>query len=486
MRLFAKRIARTAASLLPAALAASPAAAAEFDVPSVFPTLQAAVAAVEAEAADAKVEHYVNLTSPVVTTTAEVLLDESFEFQRRVTFRPDPETLDRATILSTNGSQPIFRLADASYVTIQDLDIVRNTTNAASLIVMVYGGFAGNIENVIERCRIGSTWTVPGAPGFAYVRIQKPTGVILRNCIFFSLAPGTFDVGIWAHAFGDPANSLHLYNNVVADHRVFGIFVEDGHDGSTLVLRNNVVVNHPDAPVEPFAYRSDVSAGVVVVTSHNTAFASGGLEEQVLDALPISFGTTADFLQFDRDDGVLAFAQTAWTLDPEFDDPEDNDNLFELLPLGVLHTGPEVWGQTVLDGDPHAVDVAVLDDWEGDLRPSGAEAHTDRGADQVETALASAAAALPEASSWAVAESNPAPAVGVLFRAPAAGTLAFEVFDVAGRRAHRTERAVANGESGRLAWKPGRGAAGVYWWRVRLAAAGPAAPAPVGRVVVRE
>ena len=136
--------------LAPLGLATFPVAAADFDVPGAFPTIQAAVVAVEAEAEDADEEHYINITAPVVATTAEVVLDEDLGPTRRLTIRPGPG-LDRATVLSLNGTQPIFRFSDADNVTIQDLDIVRNTTNAADLIVMTYGGFAGNIDNTLER-----------------------------------------------------------------------------------------------------------------------------------------------------------------------------------------------------------------------------------------------------------------------------------------------------------------------------------------------
>lgn len=469
--------------LAPLGMATLPVAAAEFDVPGDFPTIQLAVAAVEAEAEDADAEHYINLTAPIVPTTAEVVLDEDLGPTRRLTIRPGPD-LDRATVLSLNGTQPIFRFSDADNVTIQDLDIVRNTTNAADLIVMTYGGFAGNIDNTLERCRVGSTWTVPGAANCVYVRIIKPTRTMIRNCMFFALAPGTFDVGISASGFADPDNSVFLYNNVVADHKVIGINIVDGFGGTTLVLRNNVVLNHPDAPVEPWAYRSNVAAAVNVAQSHNVAFASAGAVEQVFGAKPIAVGVPS-FLRFDRDDGIDAFDQVRWVFDPEFDDPEDNENLFCLTMDGMLHDDALDVGQTVLaDGAPTPADRAVIDDWEKDLRPSGDPLHTDRGADQAEGALALAAPDVASASSWVVAERNPSRSVAVLYRAPAAGILSFDVIDVAGRRLHRSEKSVVEGDTGRFAWER-RPAPGVYWVRVRLAPSSGTAAQLTERIVVR-
>ena len=54
----------------------------------------------------------------------------------------------------------------------------------------------------------------------------------------------------------------------------------------------------------------------------------------------------------------------------------------------LLHTGNSaVRGQNLYDHDPTGPDRAVADDIEGQLRPSGATPHTDRGADQIEVDL---------------------------------------------------------------------------------------------------
>lgn len=479
---FLRRTTIPAAAVLAALSLALPAAADEFDVPDDFATIQLAVAAVEAVAEDPEAEHHININVPVIATIGEIVLDHDLGPTRRLTIRPGP-ALERATILSLNGTQPIIRITDASNVTIQDLDILRNTTNAADLIAATYGPLAGNMDNTIERCRVGSVWTVPGAAGRVYVRLTKPIRFLIRNCIFFSYYPGTFDVGIYAFGFTEPDDSLLLYNNVVADYKVYGINIEDGAGGSTLVLRNNVVLNR-DNPAEPWAYRSNVAAAVNVVSSHNVAFASPALVEQVFGAKVIA--APLAFLRFNRDQGDDAFGQIVWVLDPEFDNPEDNVNLFRLTIGGVLHDDDADRGLTILaDGAPHPADRAVIDDWEKDLRPSGEPAHTDRGADQADPALALAAPVVSSPGvSWLTAERNPAQSVAVLYRAPTAGRLTFDVLDVLGRRLHRSEAFVGEGQTGRMAW-PGRPAPGVYWVRAQLTPDSGSPERVTTRVVVR-
>jgi hypothetical protein len=437
---------------------------AEFDVPGAFPSLQAAVAAASVSADE---ENYINLSEPVVATTAEVVLDSDFGPTRHLTVRPDPDaTYERATVLSLMGCEPAFRLFGAGYVTLQDLDIVRNTTNCSNLIVIAYNE-GQNTNNVIERCRIGSTWTVPGAPGFSYLLIQSPYGVVVRNCTFFSYFPGTFDIAIRVGGFGDPAQSLYLYNNVVADHKFFGIRVVDGVPGTLLVLRNNVVVNHPDIDPEPWAFWTEVVAGVTVITSHETAFATAGFEQGGFGlSLCCEPPDGETFLQFEPDELGEAFEQTAWVLDPEFDDPEDNHGLFHLLDLGILHD-PGAWGVTVEDGVPAAPDIAVMDDIDRDVRPSGDPAHTDRGSDQVDPVLVAVDhSSLAEARSWAFPAASPTRSAELTFSAPASGTLFVEWFDGAGRRVHASRSEVTRGASGHVVWP--EAPTGVYFYRIGI------------------
>ncbi len=454
---------RILAGLLVTSLLAPKSFAADYDVPAAFATIQAAVAAAVAAGA---AESYVNITDPVVFTNAEVFIGDDFDALHHLTFRPHPDApFDRATISSQNGSQPIFHLEGAGYVTFQDLDIVRSTTNANHLILMAYAAGTGNANNVIERCRIGSNWSTPGSAGWVYLRVVKPFGVIVRNSIFFSYVPGNFDVGIHVMFLDDPAQSILLYNNVVADHKIYGMYITDPTAGTTITLRNNVVANAEFLAPEPTAaFFSDVVAGVNVTTSHNTAFAGGGNVEQQAGAQSIILPGAATFLLFARGDvdgAGGAFHDAAWNLEPP--SPWNaNPDLFRLVDDGPLHSGAATYGVTV---------ASVVDDVEGDARPSGDPLHTDRGADQVErggaTSTGIAPGPVPGTLLWASPRRNPSSTVGVLFRVAEAGRLQFEVFDLAGRRLYATGRAVGAGEAGLLEW-PGAAASGVLHYRVGL------------------
>ncbi len=469
--------------LAPSGLAPAPAVAADFNVPAAFATIQAAVAAAEFSA---DLENYLNLTEPIVTTVAEIVIDGSFGPTRHLTLRPLPTaTFDRATIASTNGSEPIIRLTGADNVTIQDLDILRNATNNDNLIEMMYAAGTGNHDVFLERCRVGSIWTTPGSAGWVYLKIQNPYSVTIRNSIFFSYVPGNFDLGIHAFGFADPDNILRLYNNDVADFRFQGIRIVDGALGSTIVLRNNVVSNHPTIEPEPVAYFSDVIAGVTVVTSHNTAFVDAGPVEAQAGAQSIILPGAATLLIFTRAEVDDAFHERTWDLTPPWD---PNDAFFRLVLDELLHTGAAATnGQTVGPASPNAADIAVVDDWERDGRPSGDPLHTDRGADQIERGGATATdvgfGPASGARLWAGAQRNPSQTAAVLFRATVAGELRFEVFDLAGQRLHMSERSVRAGDDGVLEWR-GAGRSGVIAYRVTLAPpAGPTAQA-AGRIAI--
>jgi hypothetical protein len=475
--------------LIAAAIIAGPAVdharAAEFDVPVGFATIQLAVDAAELSA---DVENYINIGEAVHFTTGDVTLNALFNGTRRLTIRPDPDVpLERAMIACTNGFVPIFRFEGAGFVTIQDLDIVRYATNANNLIQMIYPG-VGNNDITIERCRIGSIWTTSGSPGWSYIHIWQPTRINLRNNIFFSYVPGTFDYGLRIENFGDPDNSILLYNNDVADHKLYGIRIEDDFPGTVLILRNNVVANTASIAPEPFAYQSDVVAGVTVQTSHNVAFATGAFVESQLGAQSILAGGAGTFILLARPLIGAAFVDASWNLAPPWD---PNADFYRLRPLGPLNDMPADYGQIVDDGVPFAEDVEVADDWERDPRPSGTPSHFDRGADQIkDTVTGTPMGDAGDAGDprrgvalWTAPIRNPAPAVGVQFRAAVSGELRFEVFDVVGRRLFEESRAVNAGTAGILE-SHALAAQGVHYYRVTLRSGTSAPVLSSGKVTI--
>ena len=152
-------------------IAASVAAAApaEFDVPSPdYPTLAAAVAAA---AASLESENIVNLQSNV-TVGATIDLAAEFNAGHRLLIRPDPAIggIGRAAILSTDPDAPIFHMhvLGGGYVTLQDLDLLRNITNDGHLLTI------SEYSNVtIERCRLGSIFSIP----YSSLKLQKRTPI---------------------------------------------------------------------------------------------------------------------------------------------------------------------------------------------------------------------------------------------------------------------------------------------------------------------
>jgi hypothetical protein len=232
-----------------------------------------------------------------------------------------------------------------------------------------------------------------------------------------------------------------------------------------------------------------VDDATTILTSHNTAFAAPG-EEEFLFGGSLSMAGYPDaafdptFLAFMRPIVDPSFVDWQWTLTPPVD---ANDNFFRLDPIGPLHDDePEDWGVNVTDAAPDPDDVAVVDDIEGDPRPSGTTLHTDRGADQI-AVLATAAPVIAESESalFAAPRRNPAPMAAVMYRTADAGRLVFELFDVAGRQLYRTERNVGVGESGAFEWAERR-TSGVFAYRVTLrSGAGQAAQVSGHLVVVR-
>lgn len=429
-------------------------ATAYFYVPSdENPTLQSAVtdAALSAEA-----ENVIYIRESPILVGPTIGLGADFHCGHKLLVRPDPgvPTLRRATIASLGGSL-IFDLTGCRCVTFQDLDIVRHITNAFDLIQILSAS-----DIVIERCRIGNDWTTPGAAGFAYVRIQYPNNIVIRNCLFFSGVPGDMDYGIVATNFGDPSNSLYLLNNVVADYQVTGVDITGAAlPGPLLVVQNNVVANHPALAAEPVAFTSNVNLNMTVVASHNAMFASVGFGEHVMGAQSISGFPTGTAVRLPRADLAPSFVQFNWVVLPEWD---PNADFYRLQPAGPLHTSP-----------PGVTLTTVVDDWEKDPRPGGVpNPHTDRGADQIEAGVATGTGDLhgQAGTLWAAPSRNPARgALGVLVRSEKAGALDFEVFDVAGRLVHRSERRVAAGWQGALEW-PGQTRSGLVFYRLRLVA----------------
>ncbi len=80
---------------------------------------------------------------------------------------------------------------------------------------------------------------------------------------------------------------------------------------------------------------------------------------------------------------------------------------------------------------------------------------------------------------------NPARSAEIAYQVANAGRLVFELFDIAGRQLHRTQRAVNAGENGVFEWTEAR-ASGVLAYRVTLTSdAGPGARVSGQMVVIR-
>jgi len=439
-----------------AALVSTPALATavtiDYFVPSgPTPTIQSAVAAALLNPAALS---RIFLVSSPIHTSSEVLIGAPFSPSRRVLIRP-ASTAGRVTVVGDAVSADIFHFSGAGQgggATLQDLDIVREVTNNHHLIEVDYS-FS---DLVVERCRIGSTDSSPsGSGGWCYVRMTNPVNVTFRNCILFSVSPGTFDYGFEVVGFPDDVGLLRLYNNDVTDYGITGIHLVD-HDpnGATLILRNNVVANSPAFPAtsEPTAFHSEVDATTArVLSSGNACFASPGrVQLAVAPALSL---LGADLDLFGRDalgdpaDNTKAFRQRLWDIAQGYD---ANPQFFHLWPSGVLHDGVEDVGTTVGNGSPDPFDFAVTDDIDFDPRPSGAgSGHTDRGADQVEHGTEDVATRsdLGAALQTRTVDS-PGPSFALRYRAGVSGTLRIEVFDLAGRRFVDESRAVSSGESG--------------------------------------
>jgi hypothetical protein len=312
--------------------------------------------------------------------------------------------------------------------------------------------------------------------------IQYPNDIVIRNCLFFSAVPGDMDYGIVAANFADDTNSLYLYNNVVADYQLRGVDITGAAvPGPLLVVRNNVVANHPAVAPEPLAFRSDVNLNMIVLSTHNAVFASAGFGEAVFGAQPVSGFPTGTMVRLARADLGPSFVQPAWNALPEWD---PNPDFYRLVAAGPLHAAAP--GVTVTDGAPDPPDIAVRDDWEKDGRPGGLPAHTDRGADQLEAGIASAAGDLRGGSAvlWVSPARNPTRgALGLRVGCAKAGELALELYDVAGRLVHRSHREVAAGWHGGFEG-PGQETSGQFFYRLRLTARDGTSSEARGRITI--
>src|SRR5689334_126467 len=158
----------------------------EYHVPSVTPTIQAAVALADVDGSDLSI---IDLDASPITTFGEILIGNAYKSGHRLLVRPDPTiaTLPRVRVVSIDPSSSVFHLNGAGYVTVEDLDIFRDITNAHHLVEIETG-----TQVLFQRCRIGSIYETPsGAHGWANVWIQfYPVHVMLRNCVMFSRVAG--------------------------------------------------------------------------------------------------------------------------------------------------------------------------------------------------------------------------------------------------------------------------------------------------------
>jgi hypothetical protein len=334
--------------------------------------------AIDDAAGSADTENFINLGRLSIGVTDAIVIDAGFGPDRRLTIRPRPGLASRAQIRSINGAAPVVNLSRVGHVTLQDLDLLRTTYNRSNILHLT------DVTNVVvERCRAGSVSSSGGQAGTANIGIFRPVQVVVRNTICFAYAPGTFDRGILVNEATASQAGLWLYNNLVADHRRFGIDITASGD-STLVLRNNVVVNHPTAVTpEPAAYRSMVDSFTRVISSHNVAFASpvlAKIEQRDWDQ-DIANADQPDFFQRDRPSAALALHQTRWATQPA---ANPNWSLFRLRDDGPLHQGGSVRGFAFEEDEIDPLDIAFADDIERDARPSdhGGLSHFDRGPDQ--------------------------------------------------------------------------------------------------------
>ncbi|HTK32264.1 MAG TPA: right-handed parallel beta-helix repeat-containing protein [Candidatus Saccharimonadaceae bacterium] len=455
----------------------------EYHVPSVTPTIQAAVALADVDGSDLSI---IDLDASPITTFGEVLIGNAYKSGHRLLVRPDPTiaTLPRVRVVSIDPGSSVFHLNGAGYVTVEDLDIFRDITNAHHLVEIETG-----TQVLFQRCRIGSIYATPsGTSGWANVWIQfYPVHVMLRNCVMFSRVAGTFDEGIHVDGFQDLGNSVLLYNNDVSDYGREGIHVIDIQHDSYVVMRNNVVANvFATTDPEPLAYHSGVINTAFVYSSGNAAFATAARVQTVDAACLDVAGADVDLLSpgvlGNTADPSTAFQQVQWNAVPPGD---ANPLFFHLWPSGALHDGLEDVGTTVGAGSPAIVDDAVTDDIDHTVRPGGAApGHTDRGAHQVDApGVGVTAASLTGRALRAAPRRNPTADFALDYVAERTGTLTVDVFDASGRRLFHDQRDVVRPSRGSVR-APGRLPSGLAFYRVVLDDAAGRRHVASGRVAV--
>ena len=466
-------------ALIPGMLAAviaiqAPARALDVDVPTGQPTIQAALTAITAKNDPLNT---INIVSSPLTVSGEITLDANINSQRKLLIRPKPGVLSRAVLVSNELVDPIISMTATSYMTLRDLDILTVLTSNGPLLKADH---ASSI--VIERCRIGSTSPPSGPGSFSNLEIFYPIDFTVRNCIFFSSYPGKYASGITA-SYGDISNSLRLYNNVVANYRLSGVHIVSDQIHSLVLLRNNVIVNDVNVTPEPVAVITDVGPDPTVVTSHNTAFASGGRVESFpqpvnQDIAGSGAGQALEF--FPPPDAAGAFVTEAWVAN----DP--NPNFFRPVSTGELHSPASAWGVTVGTGAPAPGDFAVIDDINASIRPGGTVLHTDRGAYQLDPGTSAAAVGELDASAGLLSArpvSNPASQLTIAYTIRVGGTLRLEVLSTDGRRLYSTEREVGPRSSGTLGWVHAS-ASGWVAYKLTLKPRGGSAVSVRGRVLI--
>ncbi|HET7225530.1 MAG TPA: hypothetical protein VFK69_07410, partial [Candidatus Eisenbacteria bacterium] len=401
------------------AACASRARALEIDVPAGNADLQDAIDKLAASN-DADNFLYISQSSFDWNTTITLA---AFQFTNghRLLIAPEPGVgIARAQIVNADPHNAILAANQVGGVVIRDVDLLRSVTNLSELMDLSMVD-----DFTIERCHIGYTSASIGDPGKNMVEILYPTHLVIRNCMLFSVMPGAFADVIHASPFGDPQNSLYLYNDDISDYHEAGIRLDgSGPESSLVVMRNCVAFNSPALGTEPVAYSSGGGThNFRVRSSHNTAFASVGHIEAIdAGGIDVAGASLPDFLQLpptapEEDGDVIT---RSWDFTPG----AVNHDFYHLIATAGLHTPATRRGVTVLDGSPTPLDEAVRDDIDDQLRPSlGSDPHTDRGADQLDSETASAAAvpAAPARALWAAPARNPAPGLALAWRSDAEG-----------------------------------------------------------------
>ena len=452
--------------------------AAVFEVPAGVATIQLAIAAASVSP-DA--DNFIYLTASPIYTADPIVIGPAFSSTRRLVFRPKPgPTLQRVEILNSDPGREMLTLTGCEAVTIQNLDFIRYVTNLSTLASM-----STCTDVTFERCRVGLATPSLGGPGLTMVEILYPTRLVIQNCMFFSTLAGNFETDLHLAPFGDPSNALFLYNNDWSDYSKRGLRCDPSIvDSALLVVRNNVAANPPGIAPEPVAFSSGIGLNTRVLTSFNAAFASAANAE-VLDpaSQTISGAGAADFLQLAASaaEEDAAFVTRVWDETPG----ALNSSFYHLVPNGGLHFPASAYGVNLLAASPAPPDRALLDDIDDQTRPSaGSIAHTDRGADQVDPAVASVDDGMdPGRALWAAPVRNPARSLELDYRCAPAGRLVCEVFDGAGRRLWREARDVGESSTGRFA-PAVLEARGLVFYRLRLTAPGAATRTLAGRAVV--